>query len=167
LRLRAFVPGDASKVFRMSQEPGMRTWVPSQVYRDEAHAAAVLAHLIAHYGDPAVPRAGPLVLGIETREARELIGHVGFSPLGGDVEIGYAIEESRQRRGFATEAVRAACAWALHAFSLDSILGVTAEHNIASQRVLARAGFVRQRAEFMRFQGHEQRVVIYSLPPSS
>lgn len=140
----------------------MRTWLPSQVYRDEAHAASVVAFLISQYRVPGDPRIGPYVLGIEARSSGELIGHVGLSPLGEDVEIGFAIEESHQRRGLATEAVRAACQWAVGAFSITTILGVTAARNSASQGVLLRAGFSRQREEVMRFQGVEQTVIVFA-----
>ncbi len=43
LTLRPFVSEDARKVFQMSQEEGLRVWLPSQVYQDEVHAASVLA----------------------------------------------------------------------------------------------------------------------------
>ena len=38
--LRYFVPADAPKVFEMSQEPGVRTWLPDQVYESEVRALA-------------------------------------------------------------------------------------------------------------------------------
>lgn len=162
LRLRPFVPGDASKVFRMSQEEAMRTWLPSQVYRDEAHAASVLDYLISQCEAPADPRVGPYVLGVELRASGDLVGHVGFSPLDDAVEVGFAIESSRQRRGMATEAVLAACCWAADTFSLETILGITAARNVASQGVLLRAGFVWRQDEVMRFQGVEQTVVQFA-----
>lgn len=162
MTLRALVPEDASKIFQMSQEDGMRTWLPSQVYRDEAHAASVLASLIAQYSAPADPRLGPYVLGVQVRSAGELVGHVGFGPLGEAVEVGFAIESVHQRKGVATEAVRAACEWAADAFSIATILGLTAAHNSASQGVLLRAGFVRQKEEVMRFQGLEQPVIFFA-----
>src|SRR3972149_5117125 len=153
LTLRAFVPEDAPKVFQMSQEGGMRTWLPSQAYRDEAHAASVLASLISQYSVPGDPRIGPYVLGVQVRSAGELVGHVGFGPRGDAVEVGFATESAHQGKGIATEAVRAACEWAAEAFSLATILGVTAARNTAAQSVLLRAGFLRQREEVMRFQG--------------
>lgn len=162
LRLRAFVPEDASKLFRMSQEDGMRTWLPSQVYRDEAHAASVLASLISQYSVPGDPRLGPYVLGVQARSAGELVGHVGFGPLGEAVEVGFAIEGVHQRNGIATAAVRAACEWAADAFAIATIVGVTAARNSASQGVLLRAGFVRQKDEVMRFQGLEQSVIFFA-----
>jgi RimJ/RimL family protein N-acetyltransferase len=162
LTLRALVPDDAAKVFRMSQEAGVRAWLPSQVYRDEAHAASVLAFLIACYTAPADPKAGPYVLGVQVRSTGELVGHVGLSPLGAAVEVGFAIESCRHGQGIATDAVRAACHWASDVFSLDSILAVTAARNVASQRVLLRAGFARQKEAAMRFQGSRQRVVFFA-----
>jgi len=159
LTLRAFVSEDAPKVFEMSQEGGMRTWLPSQVYRGEAHAASALASLISQYNVPGDPRIGPYVLGVQVRSAGELVGHVGFGPLGEVVEVGFAIESVHQRKGIATEAVRAACDWAADAFSIATIIGVTAAQNSASQGVLLRAGFVRQKEDVMRFQGQEQPVV--------
>jgi ribosomal-protein-alanine N-acetyltransferase len=165
-RLRSFVSEDAAKVFQMSQEEGMRAWLPSQVYRDEAHAASVLAFLISQYSVPADPRAGPYVLGVQLRATGELVGHVGFGPWGEAVEVGFAIEESHQRKGIATEAVGAACRWASDAFSLETILGVAAVRNVASQGVLVRAGFARQKVEVMRFQGLEQPVVVFAFSRS-
>ncbi len=162
LTLRALVPEDAPKVFQMSQEDGMRTWLPSQVYRDEAHAASVLASLISQYSVPGDPRIGPYVLGVQVRSVGELVGHVGFGPLGEAVEVGFAIERAHQRRGIATEAVRVACEWAADAFSIATIFGVTAAQNSASQGVLLRAGFARQREEVMRFQGLEQPVIHFA-----
>ena len=162
LTLREFAPDDASKVFQMSQEDGMQSWLPSQVYRDEAHAASVLAFLISQYSAPGDPRLGPYVLGVQLRSAGELVGHVGLGPFGEVVEVGFAIESAHQRKGIATEAVRAACEWAALAFPVATILGVTAVRNNASQRVLLRAGFARQKEEIMRFQGLEQTVIFFA-----
>lgn len=146
----------------MSQEEGLRAWLPSQVYRDEAHAASVLVFLISQYSDPADPRVGPYVLGVELKSTGELVGHVGLSRFGEAVEVGFAIESCHQRKGIATEAVRAACHWACDVFQLEIILGITAARNVASQGVLLRAGFSRQKDEVMRFQGLEQPVIFFA-----
>jgi RimJ/RimL family protein N-acetyltransferase len=125
----------------MSQEAGMRAWLPDQVYESEARALEVLRYLIAGYDDPGAPALAPYVLGVELNETRDLIGHVGLSPLRGKVEIGYAIEARHQGRGFACEAVGAMSEWALRRFELPEILGVVSPDNAASCRVLERAGF--------------------------
>jgi len=139
--LRCFTAEDAPKVFAMSQEAGVRIWLPDQVYENEARALEVVRCLIAKYHDPGTPCLAPYVLGVDLNDSQELIGHVGLSPLRGTVEIGFAIEARHQGRGLACEAVRAMSEWALRRFELPRLLGVVARDNAASCRVLQRAGF--------------------------
>jgi RimJ/RimL family protein N-acetyltransferase len=145
----------------MSQEETMRAWLPSQVYRDESHAASVLGHLISQYELDASPRSGPLVFGVEHKATGRLVGHAGLSPVLDTVEVGFGIEVSEQRRGYGTEAVSALCTWGLKAFTLEEIIGLTAAKNVASQRVLLRSGFRAKERRLMRFQGVEQTVQIF------
>jgi len=163
LLIRPFVPEDAAVILALSKEETLRTWLPSQVYRDEAEARSAAEVLIAQYATPGDPRRGPFVLGVEHRDDRALIGHVGSSPLEGEVEIGYAIGQRYQRRGFASEAVYAASHWVLDAFGLSRILGITAIANIASRRTLARARYTLQPDRLMMHQGIEQQVSVYAL----
>jgi RimJ/RimL family protein N-acetyltransferase len=167
LVLRHFVPEDAVALHALSDEETSRTWLPSQVYRDHAHACSVLESLIRHYSNPGNPTKGPYVLGIEYRTDGTLIGHVGFSPLGDDVEIGFAIAERCQRQGLAAEAIGAASRWAFGTFGLKRVLGVTSNANIASMRALQRAGFVHEEDRVMNFQGSEEDVRVYVLSRSS
>jgi len=70
------------------------------------------------------------------------IGGIGFksSPNGrGEVEIGYGICDSFQGRGVATEIVIAICAFARRGARV--VLAETERTNVASQRVLEKAGF--------------------------
>ena len=72
------------------------------------------------------------------------IGELCFKGLSeeGITEIGYGISEDYQGNGYATEAVSVLVNWA---FEQDGVICVTAEteeSNIASQKVLIRAGFV-------------------------
>jgi RimJ/RimL family protein N-acetyltransferase len=163
LLVRPFVREDAATALALSREASLRTWIPSQVYRDEAHATAVLEFLIGQFAAPADPRRGPFVLGLEHRADRELIGHVGLSPFEGEVEIGYAVAERYQGRGLASEAVVAVTRWAFAAFGIERLLGVTAAANVASQRTLERAGFALADERRMVFQGAEQDVRVYVL----
>ena len=63
-------------------------------------------------------------------------------PADGCPEIGYGILEPFWGRGYATEIVRAACLWALTRDDVNAVLAETAPDNAASQRVLAKIGFV-------------------------
>ena len=65
----------------------------------------------------------------------------GLPPTGA-VEIGYGILDKFQCRGYATEAVAAAVAWAQRQPGVRCVEAETEPTNAASQRVLAKCGFV-------------------------
>lgn len=60
----------------------------------------------------------------------------------GIAEIGYGIAEDHQGCGYATEAVSALTDWALMQPGVMCIMAETEESNIASQKVLIKAGFM-------------------------
>jgi RimJ/RimL family protein N-acetyltransferase len=163
LQLRQFVPGDAAAALILSNEESSRAELPSQVYRDVGHALARLEYFMSQYSTPGDPRHGPYVLAIEHRASSSLIGHVGFSSLDEDVEIGFSIAEKYQRQGLASEAIIAASRWAFEAFALNRILGIASAANIASRRTLERARFAHERDETMSFQGTDKEVSVYAL----
>ncbi len=138
--LRPFTLADTKKIFAMSQEAGLRRWIPDQVYRDEQHAEEVLRALIAFTDQPPEPPARPFVVGVE--HEGDLIGHVGLSAARGSVEIGYAIEDRVQGKGFASEAVSAMTRWGLTRLGLPEVLGIVGKENVGSCRVLEKAGFL-------------------------
>lgn len=73
-----------------------------------------------------------------------LVGDVGVRVLAeepGAVEIGYTIAPAWQGRGFATEAVRGVCAWALDGPRVRVVATIDGR-NGASIAVVERAGFV-------------------------
>ncbi len=163
IRLRILTVGDVPALHAMSREDCARQWLPSQVYRDEVHAAKAVEGLIQQFDLQSTPGTNVYVLGVEEKETGRLIGHVGLSPLCDSVEVGFGIATAFQRRGYATQAVATACDWAFRQFALPAILGVTDEENVASQRVLLRCGFRRKEARWMRFQGVDRAVVIFEL----
>ena len=142
LALREFTKEDVPKVFMMSLESGMRNWIPDQVFRSEEQAREVLDYLMGQYRDLQSPARAPCVLGICLRDSRRLIGHVGLSPLRGHAELGYAIEDKEQGRGYATQAASAMARWGHKTFGMPKILGIVASGNLGSCRVLEKSGFV-------------------------
>lgn len=72
------------------------------------------------------------------------IGELCFKGLSeeGITEIGYGISEDYQGNGYATEAVSALVNWALEQDGVICVTAETEESNIASQKVLSKAGFV-------------------------
>jgi RimJ/RimL family protein N-acetyltransferase len=78
-------------------------------------------------------------------DPEELVGWGGFKgpPRNGTVELGYEIAPARQRRGLATEAVRAMLDQAFAWPEVDAVVAHTLAEPNASNRVLEKAGFVR------------------------
>lgn len=165
LRLRALAVEDAVRMMELNAEPTTRRWLPSHVYADAGEATERMRYLVACYAEPGDPRRGPYVLAVELRASGELLGHVGFSPFDGDVEVSYAVAESHRRRGLGSEALACACRWAAARFALPGLLAITEAANEASRQTLVRAGFVHAHDEVMRFQGTEQSVSHYRWQP--
>ena len=80
---------------------------------------------------------------IELRDETH-IGDLCFKGLHADgmTEIGYGILEDYQGRGYASEAVDAAVAWALRQAAVTRVEAETEPDNRASQRVLEKCGFL-------------------------
>ena len=72
-----------------------------------------------------------------------VIGDLSFKGLGpdGGTELGYGLREGWCGKGYMTEAVRAISAWALAQTGVTRVEAETAPENLASQRVLERAGY--------------------------
>jgi len=79
-----------------------------------------------------------------TRHDGVQVGDLSFKGLNedGSVEIGYGISHEFQGQGYATEAVKAAVNWALKQAGVLRVEAETEPDNKASQRVLAKCGFV-------------------------
>ena len=91
----------------------------------------------------------------------EVIGHVGFSPCGHGVEVGYAIGAAHQNRGYAKQALCAATPWALSRFGLPMVHAVVAAENVGSCKVLESCGFRTLSAIQRKLHGVERAVKIY------
>ena len=74
-----------------------------------------------------------------------IVGDFCFKGLdeNGVIEIGYGLKEGYRHHGYMAEAVKAIVEWALSQESVKQVEAETEENNVASQKVLFRAGFVR------------------------
>jgi RimJ/RimL family protein N-acetyltransferase len=161
LRLRGFVVEEAARMMELNGEPTTRRWLPSHVYPDLTAAKARMLYLISCYSSPGDPCQGPYVLAVEHIASGALLGHVGFSPFNGEVEVSYAIAENARRRGYGTDALACACRWASEQFNLSSLIALTESENTPSRRTLERADFAHDKDVIMKFQGSPQSVSRY------
>jgi RimJ/RimL family protein N-acetyltransferase len=97
------------------------------------------AALAMSSGEPAYWRAPRLFVADELAA----VGTGGFKgcPVAGNVEIGYNVAETMQRKGYATEAVRQLVREALLRPEVSQVVAETAIDNIASRRVVEKVGF--------------------------
>jgi RimJ/RimL family protein N-acetyltransferase len=92
-----------------------------------------------------VYRPGWGVFAVQRSEDLVALGGAGFHgpPDGGAVEIGYDLSESARGQGWATDAARVLCQWALAQPGVLVVLATTEPANRPSQAVLERVGFAR------------------------
>lgn len=127
-------------VIRVAADEEMRAMIEAE--KDEGLKAAygeMLAYSTAHPAQR--PWYAAWLIALPTGER---IGDLCFKGLGDDgtVEIGYGLLPAWQGKGYATEAVTAAVAWAATQPGVRKIEAETDPDNAASRRVLAKAGFL-------------------------
>lgn len=73
-----------------------------------------------------------------------IVGDFAFKGLDetGILEIGYGLRDGYCGHGYMTEAVKAICSFALTCESVKKVEAETDSENVASQKVLERAGFI-------------------------
>ncbi|HWH92277.1 MAG TPA: GNAT family N-acetyltransferase [Baekduia sp.] len=140
LRLRPLAPAEMRELLEGRPLPGQR-WAESYPLDATLVAVAMQVELVergvdrrgfCHYQVILPDEAGDLV-----------IGDVGFhAPPDelGEVSIGFGIVPVARRRGYALEALRAVLDWALCRPEVRAVHADTDLVNLASQRVLLRAG---------------------------
>ncbi|BBH18141.1 hypothetical protein Back2_24280 [Nocardioides baekrokdamisoli] len=86
------------------------------------------------------------------------IGEVMVFRSGTDLDLGYVLHPTAWGSGYATEAARAAVAWAWEAYPDDRVVAIIDPANVSSRRVLERVGFVEvgtgddEHGPFVRFE---------------
>ncbi|WP_137221605.1 GNAT family N-acetyltransferase [Shewanella sp. MEBiC00475] len=86
-----------------------------------------------------------LSLIIERIDTNEFVGLIGFRCDDEELrraEVGYLIAPEQQGLGFATESLRTVTDWGALQFKMHKYIGLCAQQNTASRRVLEKVGFV-------------------------
>ena len=87
--------------------------------------------------------AGAGVFHVVVGDDGEVLGRLSLTAIeDGTADLGYRVAEKAAGRGVATEAVLEACRLAAEDHGLHSVRAATTCDNLASQKVLARTGFV-------------------------
>ncbi len=138
LALREFVASDIDDLARMEADPLVARYVGD---------GTPMARAAAEAGLRRIRRYGRLYadLGIWHATRVDTGAFVGWFALkyagkSADVEVGYRLCRDAWGRGYATEGAKELVRFGFDSLGLARIIGVTHPDNVASQRVLAKAG---------------------------
>jgi len=87
-----------------------------------------------------------------------LVGRIGFHAAPdprGALEVGYAVEPTDRRQGFALEAVRALFAWAHANYAITHFVASVSPTNVPSLALVRRLGFVQMGSQWDDEDGEE------------
>ena len=128
---------------------------------DRMNAWRSMAMLLGHWA-----LRGYGMWAVELKDSGEFIGRVGLhNPEGWpDLELGWMLMPQQRRKGYATEAARAALDFAFTEIKAPRAVSLIRAENTASERVARRLGG--RQATTIDFLGHATLVYVYHPPES-
>lgn len=137
LRARHIGPDDVDAMFEVYGDAEAMRWVDdgSPITRAECEhwiRVTLNNYEVRGYG----------MFALLDHESSEVVGFCGLVHPGGqtEAEIKYALKRKFWGKGFATEAVAALLPWGADRLGIDHVIATVAPENMASQRVLLKAG---------------------------
>jgi len=167
LLLRQWRDSDREPFAALNADPAVMEHFPALQTREQSDA-------LIDRNIPELDGRGWGLWAMEVKDTGEFIGFTGLNvptfeaPFLPGVEIGWRLAKGAWGNGYATEAARAALAYAFGPAGLDEIVSFTATTNLPSQRVMQRIGMVHDEAgdfDHPRIEdGHRlQRHVLYRI----
>ncbi|MEC4726005.1 GNAT family N-acetyltransferase [Shewanella sp. D64] len=139
LRLRTLKREDVQDFLRVHHDPIVNQFV--RVPESEA----VILEQFEHKLSPWAYESGDwLTLTIEEISSNRFIGFTGLycsNLVLGHAEVGYMLAVEGQGKGYATESLKAVIDWACLSCNVHKFIGTCSTGNLASVRVLEKAGF--------------------------
>src|SRR5258708_6674139 len=154
LMLREFRAADIAPLYRLDSDPRVMRFIGDGSVATRASVAGAVARAAKYY------RTYP-GLGVWPAEERATGAFVGwfclkYVPKTVEVEVGYRLSPGAWGRGYATDGARALLRHGFAELGLARIIGLTHPDNLASQRVLAKAGL--RDAGWGRYYGRDLRL---------
>lgn len=138
LVLRRFQLGDLRDVWAYASDPEVSRWVLWDTHRSLDDTRSFLRWTLEAYQSPE-----PSAWAIVSREDGHVVGSIGFAqwtPAHGRAEVGYVLARRLWGRGLMTEATAEVLRWGFVGLGLHKIVAHCHVDNVASRRVLSRAG---------------------------
>lgn len=156
LMITEFDPCMAESVHLNSLDEDNRRFVPDEVFETVDEAGETIAFLMSVYesGD------GPLVYPVLLKDGSN-IGYVQLVPIEDGFEVGYHIGKAYTGMGYATEAMKAFLHCIMPRKQLEKVYGICVTENIASKRVMEKAGFRKEYEGPGEYQGERKQIAKY------
>lgn len=137
LRCRRWRPSDLDALFAVYSDPEGARWVGDGLPITRAECEAWIRVTAANYD-----QRGYGMFALEERATGAVVGFCGLvhPDRQVDAEIKYAISRSHWGRGLASEAAAALLNYGARHHGLRKVIATVAAENVASQRVLEKAG---------------------------
>ncbi|WP_374567033.1 GNAT family N-acetyltransferase [Ideonella sp.] len=157
-RIRRIEPGDGAAMLAVYGDADAMRWVGDGRPLDAAQCEEWIGVTLRNYAT-----RGYGMVALVERTTGEVIGFCGLVHPGGqpDAEIKYALRRDHWGRGLATEAATALLAWGASALGLRQVMATAAPENVASHRVLLKAGM---RRGALRHNADGSRTQLFSWP---
>lgn len=139
LALRPFEARDAAPLYEILRQKDILTYFPSQTPPEKEKVAIFIQRQLDQWEE--IGYAWWAVTLAADAEA-VILGWQGlqYLPDTDEVEVGYLLSRKHWGHGYATEGARASLAYGFETLNVDEIVGIVHPENIASQRVLEKAG---------------------------
>jgi RimJ/RimL family protein N-acetyltransferase len=140
LQLRRLDAGDVDALFAVYGNPAVARWAGDRQPLPRADCERWVDVTLRNY-----QRLGYGLFALDLRGGQRAIGFCGLVHPGDqpEAEIKYALRQDHWGRGLATEAVTALLQWGASPCGLKQVIATTDPSNIASHRVLLKAGLQR------------------------
>jgi len=139
LRLRRSRPEDAEAISAYRSDPDVHRYQGWDRTDPDGIRAQIEEMARRLPGEP----GGWVQLTLEERNGGRLVGDVGLSLADGEpgvIKVGYTVAPAFQRRGYATEAIRALVAYAFDTLGADVVRAYASAENAPSIRVAEKVG---------------------------
>lgn len=157
LRVRRYTGADYELFFLLSGDPAVMQYIRPVSTREQSDAF-LLENIDYYRSNPTRGRWA-----VEEKETGVFVGSFAIIPLPSqpaELQLGYSLTPENWGKGYATELTLAGLEYFLQQETLPVIYGVTETPNIASQKVLVKAGFIADGSfregekELLRFKVH-------------
>ncbi len=154
LFITEFTMDMAQAVHENSLDEDNRKFNPDEVFETLEDAQGTVEFLMSVYENGDGPLVYPVLLMDNT-----YIGYVQAVPMDdGKWEIGYHIGGAFTKKGYATEAVKGFLPVIMEQLNITEILGICVAENVASVKVLEKAGFVKEFEGMGSYQGEDREI---------